>query len=124
MALAKMSFDEDLLDDVDGCQTLSAAYQSELEGWIQKFKYQRMYPIRGRLIPDHRMPDPDRVLSLSELRECDGTQHSVPEGYGTAPIYIGAGSEVFDVSFGGVSFYGPGGPTISLPAVMPVGHWP
>jgi membrane-associated progesterone receptor component len=34
----------------------------------------------------------------------------VPEGYATPPIYIGLGEYVYDVSFGGVGFYGPGGP--------------
>jgi membrane-associated progesterone receptor component len=33
-----------------------------------------------------------------------------PDGYATPPIYIAVGEDVFDVSFGGASFYGEGGP--------------
>lgn len=109
VALAKMSFDEEYLDDVKGCKDLSYGEKTELEGWIDKFTYFRPYPIQGRLIPDDSMPDPNRILTKEDLKKNDGNGE-VPEGYGAAPIYIGAGDKVFDMSFGGVTFYGPGGP--------------
>ena len=109
VALAKMSFDEDLLDDLEGCSNLEFGERTELEGWIEKFTYYRPYPIMGRLIPDKLMPDPDHIVTKEELERNNGSAKA-PEGYGTAPIYIGAGDMVFDMSFGGVMFYGPGGP--------------
>mmetsp|Transcript_21063 Transcript_21063/g.25358 ORF Transcript_21063/g.25358 Transcript_21063/m.25358 type:complete len:290 (+) Transcript_21063:64-933(+) len=106
VALAKMSFDTEFLDDMDGCETLNFGEKSELEGWIEKFTHYRCYPIMGRLIPDKKLPSSERILSKEELAEFDGTGE-VPEGYATAPIYVGAGEKVFDCSFGGVTFYGP-----------------
>lgn len=109
VALAKMSFDEEHLDDFDGCTKLNPGEKMELEGWIDKFTYYRPYPIKGRLIPDQCMPSPERVLSKEELAKNNG-KGPTPEGYATPPIYIGAGDKVFDMSFGGVTFYGEGGP--------------
>lgn len=104
-----MSFDETHLDDLEGCKTLSAANQDELHNWIEKFTYHRCYPIKGRLISDKAMPDPERLLTKEDLAFHNGSEDA-PEGYAAAPIYIGAGDKVYDMSFGGVSFYGPGGP--------------
>jgi len=109
VALALMSFDEEHLDDLEGCKTLKAGAKAELEGWIEKFTYFRPYPKKGKLIPDNIMPDPNRVLSKEDLVKNNGTGE-IPEGYAAAPIYVGAGDLVYDVSFGGVTFYGPGGP--------------
>ena len=110
VALAKMSFDTEHLDDLEGCKNLSPSEKSELEGWIEKFTYYRPYPIKGRLVPDAKLkPLADRVLTKEELAKFDGSSEEVPEGYATTPIYLGAGKQVFDVSFGGVGFYGPGG---------------
>ena len=107
VALAKMSFDTQYLDDMAGCSTLNHGERMELENWIEKFTYSRCYPILGKLIPDDKLPSPDRMLSKEELAKYDGSGE-VPEGYATAPIYLGAGDKVYDVSFGGVAFYGPG----------------
>jgi membrane-associated progesterone receptor component len=74
---------------------------------MNKFEHWRCYPIKGRLIPDSKLPDPDRVLSLEDLWTHNG-QGDVPEGYAAAPIYIGAHDKVYDMSFGGISFYGEG----------------
>ena len=104
-----MSFDEKYLDDLEGCKTLSAANKDELQGWIDKFTFYRPYPIKGRLVPDKLMPDPDKIVTKEELKSHTGSEE-VPEGYGAAPIYVGAGDKVYDMSFGGVTFYGPGGP--------------
>ena len=70
----------------------------------------RPYPIKGRLVPDSKLkPLQDRVLTKEELAKHDGSAEEFPEGYATAPIYLGAGDKVYDVSFGGVGFYGPKG---------------
>ena len=87
-----MSFDEEFLDDLKGCNALNFGEKTELENWISKFRDYRCYPVLGRLVVD-----------------IDGSGE-IPVGYATAPIYIGADDKVFDVSFGGVTFYGPGGP--------------
>jgi membrane-associated progesterone receptor component len=105
VALAKMSFETTHLDDIAGCQKLSYVEKDELEGWIQKFKYYRCYPEVGRLISDDDLPDPNHVVTKEELEKNNGGGE-VPEKYAAAPIYVGAGTKVFDVSFGGVTFYG------------------
>ncbi len=109
-ALAKMSFEEKYLDDIDACATLNFGEKAELEGWTEKFTYYRSYPIKGRLVPNQRLPSADRLLSLADMAKFDGTTATpTEEGYATPSIYLGAGDKVFDVSFGGVEFYGPGG---------------
>jgi membrane-associated progesterone receptor component len=110
VALAKMSFDEEHLDNLDGCANLNFGERTELEGWIDKFSHYRCYPIMGKLVPDSKL-DPTKVWTTAELAKYNGEVESeIPEGYGAAPIYIGAGENVYDVSFGGAGFYGPGGP--------------
>lgn len=106
VALAKMSFDEGLLDDIAGCEKLSFGEKDELDNWMQKFEHYRSYPIVGRLVPDSALPDPNQVLSKEEISKYDG-KGEVPTGYAAAPIYIGVEDKVFDASFGGVTFYGP-----------------
>lgn len=110
IALAKMSFDEEHLDNVDGCKNLSAAERDELHTWIEKFKYYRAYPLKGRLVPESALPDSNRDVTKSELASRSGENKDIPDGYARAPIYIAAGGKVYDMSFGGVTFYGPGGP--------------
>lgn len=114
VALAKMSFDESLLDDVGACESLGVGDKNELDGWLEKFEHFRCYPIKGRLVPDDNLPSPDKVISVDELLKFNGLIEGIPEGeykcYATHPIYLGAGDFVFDVSFGGVSMYGKGGP--------------
>eukprot|EP00565_Helicotheca_tamesis_P003368 CAMPEP_0185729146 /NCGR_PEP_ID=MMETSP1171-20130828/4493_1 /TAXON_ID=374046 /ORGANISM="Helicotheca tamensis, Strain CCMP826" /LENGTH=290 /DNA_ID=CAMNT_0028397923 /DNA_START=136 /DNA_END=1008 /DNA_ORIENTATION=- len=107
VALAKMSFDETHLDDIAGCSSLNFGEKTELDGWIEKFTYFRSYPVMGKLVPSEKIPSPDRIVSREEIGKNDGSGE-IPEGYATAPIYIGAGDKVFDVSFGGVTFYGKG----------------
>ena len=63
------------------------------------------YPILGKLVTPDQMPSADRTITVEELAEHKG-DGPIPEGYGTAPIYICAKGEIFDVSFGGVTFYG------------------
>jgi len=140
VALAKMSFDTEHLDDLEGCDSLPPSEKQELEGWIEKFTYYRPYPIKGRLVPDSILaPLKDRVLTKEDLAKNDGSDDDgeeeakeasgdndngkgktnttttttattkIPKGYATAPIYLGAGDKVFDVSFGGVLSYGPKG---------------
>jgi membrane-associated progesterone receptor component len=117
VALAKMSLDTEHLDDLAGCQGLNFGERAELDSWIEKFRDYRGYPVLGRLVLD--LPDPNRILTDSDLSQYNGSAtvsgtddstSSIPTGYATASIYIGARDKVFDVSFGGVSFYGPGGP--------------
>jgi membrane-associated progesterone receptor component len=106
VALAKMSFDTAHLDNFDGIEELNFGEKDELHNWLQKFEHYRCYPIKGRLVPDSRLPDPDRVLTKEELSKYNGTGGEVPEGYATTPIFVGAMGKVYDVSFGGVTFYG------------------
>lgn len=105
VALAKMSFETTHLDDIAGCQSLPYAEKDELDGWIQKFKYYRCYPVRGRLVADADLPDPNHFVTEEQLAKNNG-EGEVPDKYAAAPIYVGAGDKVYDVSFGGVSFYG------------------
>jgi len=107
VALAKMSFDAEYLDDVAGCKCLNFGEKEQLEEWISKFQHYRCYPVKGRLIPDSDLPDPNKILSADELTKNNG-EGEIPEKYATAPIYVGAGGKVYDVSFGGVTFYGKG----------------
>jgi membrane-associated progesterone receptor component len=107
VALAKMSFDTEFLDDLEGCKNLNYGEKEELENWINKFQHWRNYPVMGRLIPDDKMPDPNRILTIDDLWKNNG-EGEVPEGYATAPIYIGAHDKVYDMSFGGVIYYGKG----------------
>lgn len=109
VALAKMSFDESGLDDLEGIGSLKYAEKMELENWIEKFRDYRCYPVKGRYVPDSKMPDPERVLTNEDLAKNSG-DGEIPEGYAAAPILVGAGEKVYDMSFGGVSFYGKGGP--------------
>jgi len=107
VALAKMSFDTQYLDDMAGCSTLNHGERMELENWIEKFTHYRRYPVLGRLVPDDKLPSPNRIVSKEELAMNDGSG-KIPEGYAAAPIYLGAGDKIYDASFGGVAFYGPG----------------
>lgn len=107
VALAKMSFDTQLLDDMDGCGKLNHGERMELENWIEKFTHYRCYPVLGKLIPDDKLPSPHRIVSKEELVLFNGSG-KVPDGYATPPIYIGAGDKIYDASFGGVAFYGTG----------------
>mmetsp|Transcript_6647 Transcript_6647/g.11838 ORF Transcript_6647/g.11838 Transcript_6647/m.11838 type:complete len:281 (+) Transcript_6647:93-935(+) len=113
-ALATMSFDESLLDDLSACETLGVGDKAELENWLEKFEHYRCYPIRGRLVPEGKLPSADRIISMEELAKYDGMNQEIPEGehagYATRPIYLGALDKVFDVSFGGVPMYGKDGP--------------
>ncbi len=113
-ALATMSFDESLLDNMSAIDTLGKGDKVELENWLEKFEHYRCYPIKGRLVPDDKLPSSDRTISLGELAHYDGNNEDTPSeehsGYATHPIYLGAHDKVFDVSFGGVEMYGKGGP--------------
>ena len=104
-ALAKMSFDEKYLDDVKACEDLNVGEKDKLNNWIQKFQYMQRYPVLGRLIPDSEMPDPNRIISEEEQGRNNGNGE-IPTGYAAAPIYLGLKGKVYDVSFGGVTFYG------------------
>ena len=115
VALATMSFDETLLDDVTACEKLGVGDRNELDNWLEKFEHYRCYPIKGKLIPDDKLPSPDRIITMEELKKYDGNNQDLPAsdefvGYAAVPIYLGAGDKVFDVSFGGVTMYGQDGP--------------
>lgn len=107
VALAKMSFDEAHVDDLAGVAELNFGERNELDGWVEKFQHYRCYPIMGRLVPDDKIPSRDRLWTKEDLAKNDGSGEA-PEGYATAPIYVGAAGKVFDCSFGGVTFYGQG----------------
>lgn len=104
VALAKMSFDTAHLDDLAGCAKLNFGEKTELDNWIEKFQYYRNYPIVGRLVT--ALPDPNRELTIQDIAKAN---QETPDGYATTPIYIAAKGKVYDMSFGGVMFYGKGG---------------
>lgn len=80
---------------------------SSLDGWIQQFTYMKNYPVLGKLIPDDKLPSSDRVISKEDLLQYKG-EGEIPDGYAAAPIYLCAGGDIFDMSFGGATFYGKG----------------
>jgi len=114
VALATMSFDETLLDNVEACKELGVGDKAELDNWKEKFEHYRCYPIMGRLVPDAKLPPSDRVVAVEELSKFNGLSDEVPkgeyEGYARMPILVGALDKVFDCSFGGVPMYGKDGP--------------
>ena len=81
--------------------------RSSLDSWIQQFTYMKNYPVLGKLVPDDKIPSADRTISKEELAKNSG-KGEIPDGYATAPIYVGADGHVYDASFGGVTFYGTG----------------
>lgn len=115
VALAKMSFDSAHIDDIAGCKLtadggiLNYCERDELDNWLAKFEHFKCYPVLGALIADGDMPDPNRIVTKNELAKNNG-KGVVPAGYATASLYVGAKGKVFDVSFGGVPFYGEGCP--------------
>ena len=108
IALAKMSFDDEHLNDLAGCENLNFGEKEELDGWVEKFTYYRNYPVKGRLVGDAYLVSlANRILTNEDLSENTGiNKEDIPKGYAASPIYIGAGNKVFDASFGGVEFYG------------------
>eukprot|EP00560_Eucampia_antarctica_P006751 CAMPEP_0197825522 /NCGR_PEP_ID=MMETSP1437-20131217/2580_1 /TAXON_ID=49252 ORGANISM="Eucampia antarctica, Strain CCMP1452" /NCGR_SAMPLE_ID=MMETSP1437 /ASSEMBLY_ACC=CAM_ASM_001096 /LENGTH=319 /DNA_ID=CAMNT_0043425539 /DNA_START=55 /DNA_END=1014 /DNA_ORIENTATION=+ len=133
MALAKRNmYDASLLDEAVDSSLLNEKERTQLAEWIHKFQKVRCYPIMGRLVSSSQLPDPDRLLTKDDLLANDGTIHHhnnnknddddntgdddddddvvIPEGYGTVPIYLGVDGTVFDVSFGGLEYYGKGCP--------------
>ena len=102
--MAKFSFEEKELSSTK-LDDLGAFERSTLQDWYDKFKIYRSYPIVGRT----SIPPTDLRLTRSALRQYDGKQ-PVPEGRVNAPIYIGIGGKIFDVSYGGVEMYGAEGP--------------
>lgn len=115
VALAKMSFDSTHLDDITGCKMttnggkLNYSEKDALDEWLTKFEHFKCYPVVGALIADSDMPDPNRIVTKEEVAKNNG-KGVVPADYATAPLYVGAKGKVFDVSFGGVTFYAEGCP--------------
>lgn len=109
LALAKMNIeDATLLDNFELSYTEEE--ETKLNRWIHKFQNIKQYPLLGRLIPPSQLPNPERILTRDNLALYNGESLDIPEGYAVAPIYLGVDGMVFDVSFGGIDFYGPGGP--------------
>uniref|UniRef100_A0A7S2V6T0 Cytochrome b5 heme-binding domain-containing protein n=1 Tax=Fibrocapsa japonica TaxID=94617 RepID=A0A7S2V6T0_9STRA len=61
------------------------------------------FPVLGNLV----QINPDKEYTLEELGRANGRQE-IPEGYSSPPILIAVKGTVFDMSFGGNDFYGPG----------------
>lgn len=106
-AMAKFSFDEAELANPD-ISDIGPFEKGMLEDFIHKFKYYRCYPVIGFI----SKPPTPRNFTREELIQYKGTEESigVPEGRIDRPIYVGAAGKVFDVSYGGKEYYGPGGP--------------
>jgi len=110
IALAKMSFEKHHIGDVNGCADLNFGEKAELDSWIEKFTYYRGYPVLGKLVPDDKLPNSDRLLSIDDMKSFTGAKgEEIPSGYCIPPIYVGVAGKVFDCSFGGASFYGADG---------------
>jgi len=103
-AMARLSFDEEDLSNTD-LSDLGPFEKSQLDDWVQKFKYFKCYPIVGRV----SAPPTQRDFKRGELAAFKGLQE-VPEGRIDAPIYVGINDKVLDVSYGGKEMYGNGGP--------------
>mmetsp|Transcript_18812 Transcript_18812/g.42929 ORF Transcript_18812/g.42929 Transcript_18812/m.42929 type:complete len:164 (-) Transcript_18812:60-551(-) len=103
-----MSFESTYIDKLEACADLNFGEREMLQDWINKFKYFKMYPVLGSLVIDAEK-DNDRIISMTELKQTNGAQENFPEGYATAPIYVAILDKVYDMSFGGSEFYGPGG---------------
>mmetsp|Transcript_22346 Transcript_22346/g.33013 ORF Transcript_22346/g.33013 Transcript_22346/m.33013 type:complete len:293 (-) Transcript_22346:235-1113(-) len=129
VALARRTFlDDECLDDFESLESgLNEGERAELQEQIVKFTHTVKYPIRGRLIPPTKMRDPNMIMSMAEVEKNNGTSTSISasasastksessdgnenenENDAIPSIYVGAGDKVFDMSFGGAAFYGPG----------------
>jgi len=105
VALAKHSLDEAHLNNFEDIASLSATERVAMEGWIKKFAKLKRYV--GMLVRTEALPDPGVVVEYEVLHRNDGTG-PVPAGYAAPSIYVGAGTKVYDVSFGGCDFYSRG----------------
>jgi membrane-associated progesterone receptor component len=103
-AMAKFSFDEAELSNPD-VSDIGPFEKGMLEDFIHKFKYYRCYPVIGLI----SKPPANRTFTRAELAAFKGETATTEEGRVDAPIYVGAAGKVFDVSYGGKEFYGPGG---------------
>mmetsp|Transcript_83738 Transcript_83738/g.236512 ORF Transcript_83738/g.236512 Transcript_83738/m.236512 type:complete len:285 (+) Transcript_83738:144-998(+) len=102
LALAKMSFEDQHLDNPD-LSGISAVEMDQLEQWINKYKYEKEYPVVGKL----STPPARRPMTVEELAEFNGAG-AVPEDRVDPPLYVGIKGKVYDVSYGGFDMYKPG----------------
>jgi hypothetical protein len=86
IALAKMSFDTEYLDNFDDLDQLNFGEKLELDNWIEKFQYYRNYPILGRVVPPSQLPS-NQQWTLAELQQANA-EITPPPGYATTPIYV------------------------------------
>ena len=106
-AMAKLSFSEEELSKGGDISDLSAFEREALENWVDKFKYQKGYPIRGRL---SKPPlSKEKEFKRQDLEQYRG-KGEVPKGRVHPPIYVGINGKVLDVSYGGYESYKEGGP--------------
>lgn len=93
---------------INSLDDLPYSAKESLHGWVEKYKYYKCYPVVGRLVT----PPLGLKLTTAELAKHKGDEEKegMPEGWAAAPIYVAVKGNVFDMSFGGRLFYGPGGP--------------
>eukprot|EP00635_Sarcinochrysidales_sp_CCMP3193_P003740 CAMPEP_0118889636 /NCGR_PEP_ID=MMETSP1166-20130328/463_1 /TAXON_ID=1104430 /ORGANISM="Chrysoreinhardia sp, Strain CCMP3193" /LENGTH=277 /DNA_ID=CAMNT_0006828229 /DNA_START=135 /DNA_END=968 /DNA_ORIENTATION=- len=105
--LGKMSLDA---KDLDGpIDDLLNSEVDALDEWHTTFKHIKGYPVVGRL--SEPPPPSERTWTRAELRAClDRDQATPPAGRLHAPLLVAVRGTVYDVSYGGVEHYGPGGP--------------
>lgn len=106
-AMAKLSFEEAELSNPE-ITDLGPFERHTLQGWVEKFKYYKNYPIVGKL--SYPVQDENRVFTIEELATCNGATGTVSTDRVDLPIYIGLKGFVFDVSYGGKEMYGADGP--------------
>jgi len=104
-AMAKLSFEEKDLAN-SNWNDLGPFERNQLDGWVEKFRDFKHYPVVGRC---SQPPSSNHVFTVEELKNFRGLQE-VPPDRVHAPIYIAINHKVIDVSYGGTEFYGQGGP--------------
>jgi membrane-associated progesterone receptor component len=103
-AMAKLSFEETDLANPD-ISKLNPFEKDALDDWVQKFKYYKQYPVVGRI----SYPPTGQSYTLSELAAHTGIAPA-PHDRVHSPILVALNGSVYDVSYGGVEFYGTEGP--------------
>ena len=108
-AMAKLSFDEEELSNLS-LKDISPFESESLEGWVEKFKYYRDYPIVGKV----SVPPKDLTFTVEELSKYNGKQEMITDEESEhrldKPIYVSLNKNVYDVSYGGKEMYAEGGP--------------
>ena len=105
-AMAKFSFEEADLADPYRDSDFGLFEKNTLDEWIMKFDFK--YPIVGKV----STPPKDMKVTRIEFDQKvkDGSFLQKSDNRIDMPLYIILNKQIIDVSYGGMSFYGNGGP--------------